>query len=77
MIVLEKKDIPEDVAKFVIGRNTVIKSENLYKGYEVFYACNKDRCEGYPTVVLKKDKECFIIDVSQSEYDDIWELFKS
>ena len=76
MKTLDKKDVPEGVAKFVIGRNTVIKSENLYKGYEVFYACNKDCCEGYPTVVLKKDKECFVIDVFQREYDDIWELFK-
>lgn len=76
MKTLDKKDIPEDVAKLVIGRNIVKKSENLYKGYEIFYACNEGCVEGYPTVVLKRDKECVIIDVSQSEYDDIWEFFR-
>ena len=58
MKIHDKKDIPEDGTKLVLGRNTVMNSENLFKEYEFFRACNIS-CEGTLSMIEIEGKTIF------------------
>lgn len=66
--------IPEDVKKYAAEGDVIKKSDKQFEGYDIYHIYNEKENDGFPIVILKKDTEVKLVDMSDSKNDVIWSM---